>query len=64
MRLAGFCEGLGFRETFRTPNEGAPVHGELGLNGLTIGNAGARAAETAGRVGWHQLPKPCLLASL
>jgi hypothetical protein len=38
-RLAGFYEALGFRETFRTPSEGTPVHVEVKLDGLTIGIA-------------------------
>ena len=43
-RLAGFYEGLGFRETFRTPKEGTPVHVEVGLDGFTIGIAAVDAA--------------------
>jgi hypothetical protein len=35
IRLVSFYEGLGFRETVRTPREGTPVHVELGLDGLT-----------------------------
>jgi catechol 2,3-dioxygenase-like lactoylglutathione lyase family enzyme len=43
MRLVGFYEGLGFRETFRTPKQGAPVHVEVGLDGFTIGIASVDA---------------------
>jgi catechol 2,3-dioxygenase-like lactoylglutathione lyase family enzyme len=44
MRLVAFYEGLGFRETFRTPEDGPPVHVEVVLDGLTIGIASAEAA--------------------
>jgi lactoylglutathione lyase len=44
MRLVSFYEGLGFRETFRTPREGTPVHVELTLDGFTIGIADVDAA--------------------
>jgi len=44
MRLVAFYEGLGFRETFRTPREGTPVHVELVLDGFTIGIASVDAA--------------------
>lgn len=44
MRLARFYEGLGFRETFRTPAKGTPVHVEVTLDGFTIGIASADAA--------------------
>jgi hypothetical protein len=37
MRLVGFYEGLGFRETFRTPEEGTPIHVGVTLDGFTIG---------------------------
>jgi len=43
-RLAGFYERLGFRETFRTPKEGAPVHIEVTLDDFTIGIATVDAA--------------------
>ena len=39
MRLVRLYEGLGFRETFRTPREETPVHVEVGLDGFTIGIA-------------------------
>jgi catechol 2,3-dioxygenase-like lactoylglutathione lyase family enzyme len=39
MRLVRFYESLGFRETFRTPEEGAAVHAEVALDGVTIGIA-------------------------
>jgi predicted enzyme related to lactoylglutathione lyase len=43
-RLAGFYERLGFRETFRTPKEGSPIHVEVGLDGFTMGIASVDAA--------------------
>jgi predicted enzyme related to lactoylglutathione lyase len=43
-RLASFYEHLGFRETFRTPKEGSPVHVEVTLDDLTIGIASVDAA--------------------
>jgi hypothetical protein len=43
-RLVGFYEGLGFRETFRTPEEGTPIHVEVTLDGFTIGIADADSA--------------------
>jgi catechol 2,3-dioxygenase-like lactoylglutathione lyase family enzyme len=44
MRLVSFYEGLGFRETFRTPSDGAPIHAEVTLEGFTIGIADVDAA--------------------
>jgi hypothetical protein len=44
MRLVGFYDGLGFRETFRTPKEGTPVHVEVTMDGFTIGIAAVDAA--------------------
>ena len=44
MRLVRFYEGLGFRETFRTPKEGTPVHVEVVLDRFTIGIAAVDAA--------------------
>jgi uncharacterized glyoxalase superfamily protein PhnB len=44
MRLVSFYEDLGFHETFRTPEEGTPVHVELTLDGFTIGIADVEAA--------------------
>lgn len=44
LRLVAFYQGLGFRETFRTPKEGTPVHVELVLDGFTIGIASVDAA--------------------
>jgi len=35
---------LGFRETFRTPEEGTPIHVELRLGQLTLGLAAIEAA--------------------
>jgi catechol 2,3-dioxygenase-like lactoylglutathione lyase family enzyme len=43
-RLARFYASLGFRETFRTPNEGTPVHIEVTLDGFTLGIASVEAA--------------------
>ena len=44
MRLVRFYASLGFRETFRTPEEGTPAHVELALDGFTIGIASVEAA--------------------
>ena len=44
IRLVSFYERLGFRETFRTPEHGAPVHVELNLDGFKIGVASVDAA--------------------
>ena len=44
MRLVRFYEALGFRETFRTPKQGAPVHVEVVLDDFTIGIADVEAA--------------------
>lgn len=38
-----YCSHFGFVETFRTPNEGAPDHVEMQLDGFTLGVA-ARSA--------------------
>ena len=43
-RLAEFYASLGFRETFRTPAEGIPVHVELTLDGFTVGIESVDAA--------------------
>jgi catechol 2,3-dioxygenase-like lactoylglutathione lyase family enzyme len=43
-RLAAFYERLGFRETFRTPKEGAPLHVEIELDGFKVGIASVEAA--------------------
>jgi len=43
-RLVGFYERLGFRETYRTPKEGAPAHVELTLDKFTIGISPVEAA--------------------
>src|SRR5215212_8212639 len=43
-RAVAFYEGLGFVETFRTPQEGRPVHVELTLDGFTVGIATVEAA--------------------
>jgi catechol 2,3-dioxygenase-like lactoylglutathione lyase family enzyme len=44
MRLVRFYEGLGFRETFRTPKKGAAVHVEVALDGFKVGIASVEAA--------------------
>jgi predicted enzyme related to lactoylglutathione lyase len=44
LRLVEFYEGLGFRETFRTRDDGEPVHVEVMLDGFTIGIAAVDAA--------------------
>ena len=44
VQLASFYERIGFRETFRTPEEGAPVHVEVTLDDFTIGIASVDAA--------------------
>ena len=44
LRLVGFYDGLGFREGFRTPKDGTPVHVEVTLDGFTIGIAAVDAA--------------------
>jgi predicted enzyme related to lactoylglutathione lyase len=43
-QLAGFYERLGFQETFRTPQQGAPIHIELSLNQFKLGVASVEAA--------------------
>jgi predicted enzyme related to lactoylglutathione lyase len=44
-RAALFYVGLGFTETFRTPEVGAPVHIELKLDSFTLGIATTEAAQ-------------------
>lgn len=43
-RALAFYRGLGFVETFRTPQDGDPDHVELRLDGFTIGIATVVAA--------------------
>lgn len=43
-RSARFYSEIGFRETFRTPDSGDPVHVELTLDGFTLGIATVDAA--------------------
>jgi uncharacterized glyoxalase superfamily protein PhnB len=38
-RAAAFYESLGFRETFRVPEDGEPIHVDLTLGGYKIGIA-------------------------
>jgi catechol 2,3-dioxygenase-like lactoylglutathione lyase family enzyme len=44
VRLADFYERLGFRETYRTPKEGTPVHVEVTLDQFTIGISSVEVA--------------------
>ena len=44
VRLVTFYERLGFRETFRTPKDGTPVHVEVTLGQFTVGIASVEAA--------------------
>jgi len=44
VRLVAFYEGLGFRETFRTPSDGTPIHVELTLDGFVLGIASVDSA--------------------
>jgi catechol 2,3-dioxygenase-like lactoylglutathione lyase family enzyme len=44
LRLRNFYEDLGFRETFRTPKDGLPIHVELTLDGFTLGIASVESA--------------------
>lgn len=43
-RLVAFYKRLGFRETFRTPKQGAPIHVEVELDGFKVGIASVEAA--------------------
>jgi catechol 2,3-dioxygenase-like lactoylglutathione lyase family enzyme len=43
-RALAFYRGLGFVETFRTPQDGPPAHVEVTLDGFTIGIATVEAA--------------------
>jgi predicted enzyme related to lactoylglutathione lyase len=43
-RAVKFYAGLGFVETFRTPDAGEPIHIELKLDGFTLGIATIEAA--------------------
>jgi hypothetical protein len=38
-RAAAFYESLGFRETFRVPAHGEPIHIDLALDGYQLGIA-------------------------
>lgn len=38
-RAVAFYSSLGFKETFRVPTEGEPIHVDLDLNGYKIGIA-------------------------
>lgn len=41
LRAADFYASLGFRETFRVPTDGEPIHVDLELDGYKIGIASA-----------------------
>jgi catechol 2,3-dioxygenase-like lactoylglutathione lyase family enzyme len=43
-RAAAFYKRFGFRETFRVPTEGAPIHVDLALDGYKIGFASIDSA--------------------
>ena len=44
IRLVGFYERLGFRETYRPPKEGAPAHVEVTSDRFTIGISSVEVA--------------------
>ncbi len=44
VRHVSFYEGLGFRETYRTPKVGTPVHVEVTQDQFTIGISSVEAA--------------------
>jgi catechol 2,3-dioxygenase-like lactoylglutathione lyase family enzyme len=44
LRAVEFYLRAGFRETFRTPREGTPIHVELELDGFKLGIASAASA--------------------
>ena len=44
LRLVSFYEGLGFKETFRFPDKGDPVHIEMKLDNFTLGVASVESA--------------------
>ena len=44
LQAVEFYRRAGFRETFRTPREGAPIHVELELDGFKLGIASAVSA--------------------
>jgi catechol 2,3-dioxygenase-like lactoylglutathione lyase family enzyme len=43
-RSVAFYRGVGFKETFRWPREGDPLHVELELDGFTVGIAAVASA--------------------
>jgi catechol 2,3-dioxygenase-like lactoylglutathione lyase family enzyme len=49
-KVKAFCEQFGFKENFRTPETGDPVHIELKLDGFSIGIATIAAAQEHGLV--------------
>lgn len=44
LRGVEFYRNLGFQETFRTPQQGDPIHVELTLDGFTVGIAAVASA--------------------
>jgi catechol 2,3-dioxygenase-like lactoylglutathione lyase family enzyme len=44
LRAIEFYRRTGFRETFRTPSDGIPIHVELELDGFKLGIASAASA--------------------
>ena len=48
---AFFLDHCGFTETFRTPEEGAPIHVEMVLDDFTLGVADHAAAESMHALG-------------
>jgi hypothetical protein len=57
MQLVRFYEGLGFRETFRTPKQGTPVHVEVSLDRFKIGIASVEAAIADHGLSWSSRPE-------
>jgi catechol 2,3-dioxygenase-like lactoylglutathione lyase family enzyme len=44
VRSVEFYRSVGFKETFRTPREGVPIHVELDLDGFKLGIASVASA--------------------
>ncbi len=55
-----YSEHFGFVETFRTPNQGIPVHVELRLEGLTLGFATVEAGNNMHGLKLEPIRKPLL----
>lgn len=45
-----FCVTLGFRETFRAPEQGTPIYVEVKLDGFTVGIASVESASADHRL--------------